>query len=101
MHIYRDGSVLISHGGMEMGQGLHTKMAQVTIKKRNFFSFVVVLIRNFSKVATRVLGVPLNNIYINDTSTDKVPNSSATAASVGSDINGEAVRVSWISEMVK
>jgi xanthine dehydrogenase/oxidase len=71
VHIYRDGSVLISHGGMEMGQGLHTKMAQV---------------------ATRVLGVPLNNIYINDTSTDKVPNSSATAASVGSDLNGEAVR---------
>ncbi|TMS38408.1 hypothetical protein L596_005140 [Steinernema carpocapsae] len=71
VHIYTDGSVLVSHGGMEMGQGLHTKMLQV---------------------AARCLGVDISMVHINDSSTDKVPNASATAASVGSDMNGLAVQ---------
>ncbi|XP_034952751.1 xanthine dehydrogenase [Chelonus insularis] len=70
VHVYTDGSVLISHGGTEMGQGLHTKMIQV---------------------ASRVLKVDPNKIHISETATDKVPNTSATAASAGSDLNGMAV----------
>jgi len=70
--VYRDGSVLISHGGTEMGQGLHTKMIQVT---------------------SRALGVSSDRIHISETSTDKVPNTSPTAASAGSDLNGGAVLV--------
>ncbi|XP_055681417.1 xanthine dehydrogenase [Lutzomyia longipalpis] len=70
VHIYTDGSVLLSHGGTEMGQGLHTKMIQV---------------------AATTLGVPFERIHISETSTDKVPNTSATAASAGSDLNGMAV----------
>ncbi|XP_041988686.1 xanthine dehydrogenase [Aricia agestis] len=68
--IYTDGSVLLSHGGTEMGQGLHTKMLQV---------------------ASRALGVDISKIHISETATDKVPNTSATAASAGSDLNGMAV----------
>lgn len=68
--IYVDGSVLLSHGGTEMGQGLHTKMIQV---------------------ASRVLGIDVSKIHITETATDKVPNTSATAASAGSDLNGMAV----------
>ncbi|XP_014488369.1 PREDICTED: xanthine dehydrogenase isoform X2 [Dinoponera quadriceps] len=70
VHIYIDGSVLISHGGVEMGQGLHTKMIQV---------------------ASRMLKVNPDKIHIVETATDKVPNTSATAASAGSDLNGMAV----------
>ncbi|XP_077270195.1 xanthine dehydrogenase rosy isoform X1 [Temnothorax americanus] len=70
VHIYTDGSVLISHSGVEMGQGLHTKMIQV---------------------ASRILKVNPTKIYIAETATDKVPNTSATAASCGSDLNGMAV----------
>ncbi|XP_046738971.1 xanthine dehydrogenase isoform X2 [Diprion similis] len=70
VHVYTDGSVLMSHGGTEMGQGLHTKMIQV---------------------ASRVLKVNPEKIHIAETSTDKVPNTSATAASAGSDLNGMAV----------
>lgn len=68
--IYTDGSVLLSHGGIEMGQGLYTKMIQV---------------------ASRCLGIPIEKIHISETSTDKVPNTSPTAASCGSDLNGMAV----------
>ncbi len=68
--IYRDGSVQVNHGGTEMGQGLHTKIAQV---------------------AAQSLGVPLSSIRVMPTRTDKVPNTSATAASAGSDLNGAAV----------
>ncbi|KAL8590330.1 hypothetical protein ACOMHN_006446 [Nucella lapillus] len=71
VHIYTDGSVLISHGGVEMGQGLHTKMIQV---------------------ASRVLRVPTSVIHIAETSTNTVPNSLPTAASVSSDIYGMAVK---------
>ncbi|CAK9809030.1 Xanthine dehydrogenase [Anthophora quadrimaculata] len=70
VHVYTDGSVLISHGGVEMGQGLHTKMIQV---------------------ASRSLKINPEKIHIMETATDKVPNTSATAASVGSDLNGMAV----------
>ncbi|EFP11440.1 hypothetical protein CRE_14385 [Caenorhabditis remanei] len=69
--VYTDGSVLVSHGGMEMGQGLHTKILQI---------------------AARCLEIPIEKVHIHDTSTDKVPNASATAASVGSDMNGLAVQ---------
>lgn len=70
MHVYTDGSVLLTHGGTEMGQGLHTKMIQV---------------------ASKALQIPAERIHIAETSTDKVPNTSATAASAGSDLNGMAV----------
>ncbi|CAI4229586.1 unnamed protein product [Auanema sp. JU1783] len=69
--IYSDGSVLISHGGMEMGQGLHTKILQI---------------------AARCLDIPFEKVHIHESATDKVPNASATAASVGSDMNGLAVQ---------
>jgi xanthine dehydrogenase large subunit len=68
--LYRDGSVQVNHGGTEMGQGLHTKMRSV---------------------AARELGVRLEQVRIMPTRTDKVPNTSATAASSGSDLNGAAV----------
>ncbi|MFJ3174200.1 xanthine dehydrogenase molybdopterin binding subunit [Streptomyces roseus] len=69
--IYKDGSVLINHGGTEMGQGLHTKMLQV---------------------AATTLGIPLRKVRLAPTRTDKVPNTSATAASAGADLNGAAVK---------
>ncbi|GAA1641857.1 xanthine dehydrogenase molybdopterin binding subunit [Georgenia ruanii] len=71
VHVYKDGSVLINHGGTEMGQGLHTKMRQV---------------------AATALGVPLEYVRLAPTRTDKVPNTSATAASSGADLNGGAVK---------
>src|SRR5690606_33667918 len=67
VHVYKDGSVLVNHGGTEMGQGLHTKMLQV---------------------AATTLGVPLGSVRLAPTRTDKVPNTSATAASSGADLNG-------------
>jgi xanthine dehydrogenase molybdopterin-binding subunit B len=70
VHIYQDGSVQVNHGGTEMGQGLHTKILGV---------------------AMRELGLPAANIRLMTTSTDKVPNTSATAASSGADLNGMAV----------
>jgi len=69
--IYKDGSVLINHGGTEMGQGLHTKMLQV---------------------AATTLGIPLERVRLAPTRTDKVPNTSATAASSGADLNGGAIK---------
>ncbi|KAK2191207.1 hypothetical protein NP493_57g06060 [Ridgeia piscesae] len=70
IHVYTDGSVLLAHCGVEMGQGLHTKMIQV---------------------ASRVLKIPMSCIHITESSTDTVPNASATAASASSDLNGMAV----------
>jgi xanthine dehydrogenase large subunit len=72
VHVYKDGSVLVNHGGTEMGQGLHTKMLQV---------------------AATALGVPLHQVRLAPTRTDKVPNTSATAASSGADLNGAAVKI--------
>ncbi|MBM7516153.1 xanthine dehydrogenase molybdopterin binding subunit [Nocardioides nitrophenolicus] len=71
VHVYKDGSVLINHGGTEMGQGLHTKMLQV---------------------AATALALPVERVRLAPTRTDKVPNTSATAASSGADLNGAAVK---------
>ncbi|MGC3873085.1 xanthine dehydrogenase molybdopterin binding subunit [Halomonas sp. GXIMD04776] len=71
LHVYTDGSVMINHGGTEMGQGLHTKICQV---------------------AARELGLDLDQVRITATRTDKVPNTSPTAASSGADLNGMAAR---------
>ena len=71
VHVYQDGSVHLNHGGTEMGQGLFQKVAQVAASR---------------------FGVPLETIRITATDTAKVPNTSATAASSGSDLNGMAVQ---------
>jgi xanthine dehydrogenase large subunit len=68
--IYRDGTVQVNHGGTEMGQGLFTKIRQI---------------------AADTLGVDADAIRLMPTRTDKVPNTSATAASAGTDLNGAAV----------
>jgi xanthine dehydrogenase large subunit len=69
VHVYTDGSIMLNHGGTEMGQGLYVKVAQVVAD---------------------VFGVALEQVKITATVTDKVPNTSATAASSGSDLNGMA-----------
>ena len=71
LHVYRDGSVLLNHGGTEMGQGLFTKIAQIVALE---------------------FGLPLAAIRVSATDTSKVPNTSATAASSGSDLNGKAAQ---------
>ena len=71
VHVYTDGSVLVNHGGTEMGQGLNTKVAQVVAQE---------------------LGVPLASVRVTATDTHKVANTSATAASTGSDLNGKAAQ---------
>lgn len=71
LHIYRDGTILLNHGGTEMGQGLFTKVAQVVAHE---------------------LGVPLAAVRVSASDTSKVPNASPTAASSGSDLNGMAAR---------
>lgn len=72
VHIHsHDGSVLLSHGGTEMGQGLNTKMAQVCASE---------------------LGVPLDMVHIVETNTSAVANASPTAASAASDLNGMAIK---------
>jgi xanthine dehydrogenase large subunit len=76
VHVYQDGSIHMNHGGTEMGQGLFQKVAQV---------------------AADAFGVPLSRVRITATDTAKVPNTSATAASSGSDLNGMAVRAACIT----
>ncbi len=76
LHIYQDGTVQVNHGGTEMGQGLNTKILGV---------------------AMRELGLPAAAIRMMRTSTDKVPNTSATAASSGADLNGAAVRAACVT----
>ncbi len=69
VHIYTDGSVHLNHGGIEMGQGTHTKIAQLVANS---------------------LGLPYNLVHISSTNTAKVPNTSASAASSTTDLNGAA-----------
>jgi xanthine dehydrogenase large subunit len=71
VHVYTDGSVQVNHGGTEMGQGLHTKVAQIVADE---------------------LGVPLERVLVTASDTAKVPNASATAASSGTDLNGRAAQ---------
>ncbi|MCV2364787.1 xanthine dehydrogenase molybdopterin binding subunit [Paucibacter sp. DJ1R-11] len=71
VHVYTDGSVLVNHGGTEMGQGLNTKVAQVVAEE---------------------LGLNLARVRCSATDTQKVANTSATAASTGSDLNGKAAQ---------
>ncbi len=71
VNVYKDGTVLVNHGGTEMGQGLHTKIKQI---------------------AALEFGIGLDKINVNATNTSKVPNTSPTAASSGTDMNGMAVK---------
>jgi len=71
VHVYTDGSIQANHGGTEMGQGLHTKVSQIVANE---------------------FAVDLNEVEITSTRTDKVPNTSPTAASSGTDLNGKAVQ---------
>jgi xanthine dehydrogenase molybdopterin-binding subunit B len=71
VNVYKDGTILVNHGGTEMGQGLHTKIQQI---------------------AAAEFGVGLDRVKVNATNTSKVPNTSATAASAGADLNGMAVK---------
>ena len=71
VHVYTDGSIHLNHGGTEMGQGLNTKVAQVVAE---------------------VFQVDIERIQVTATNTDKVPNTSPTAASSGADLNGKAAQ---------
>ncbi len=71
VHVYTDGSVQVNHGGTEMGQGLYTKVAQVVAEE---------------------FGIDFAHVQITATKTDKVPNTTPTAASSGSDLNGMAAK---------
>ncbi|MCU0941384.1 MAG: xanthine dehydrogenase molybdopterin binding subunit [Hydrogenophaga sp.] len=71
VHVYTDGSVMVNHGGTEMGQGLNTKVAQIVADE---------------------LGVPFERVLATAADTSKVPNASATAASAGTDLNGRAAQ---------
>uniref|UniRef100_A0A8D0GBI8 FAD-binding PCMH-type domain-containing protein n=1 Tax=Sphenodon punctatus TaxID=8508 RepID=A0A8D0GBI8_SPHPU len=71
VHIYLDGSVLVAHGGIELGQGINTKMLQI---------------------ASHELKLPLSYLHLSETSTVTVPNAVVTAGSIGADVNGKAVQ---------
>ena len=71
VHVYLDGSIQVNHGGVEMGQGLNTKVAQLVADE---------------------LGVPLTRVLSTASDTSKIPNASATAASAGTDLNGRAAQ---------
>ena len=71
VHVYTDGSVRVSHGGTEMGQGLYTKVRQIVAAE---------------------FGLPMDDVRLSATDTTRVPNTSATAASSGSDLNGKAAQ---------
>ena len=69
VHVYTDGSIYLNHGGIEMGQGTHTKIAQIV---------------------ANTFGLPFEKVKISSTNTSKVPNTSASAASSTTDLNGAA-----------
>jgi xanthine dehydrogenase large subunit len=71
VHVYTDGTILVNHGGTEMGQGLHTKVSQIVALE---------------------LGVNLATVRATANDTSKIPNTSATAASTGTDLNGKAAQ---------
>ncbi len=71
VHVYNDGTVLVSHGGTEMGQGLYTKVRQIVAHE---------------------FGLPVDDVRLSSTDTSRVPNTSATAASSGTDLNGKAAQ---------
>lgn len=71
VNVYKDGTILVNHGGTEMGQGLHTKITQI---------------------AAAEFGVDLRRVKVSPTNTSKIPNMPATAASSGTDLNGAAVK---------
>jgi xanthine dehydrogenase large subunit len=71
VHVYTDGSVMVNHGGTEMGQGLNTKVAAIVADE---------------------LGVPFDRVLSTASDTSKIPNASATAASAGTDLNGRAAQ---------
>ncbi len=71
VHVYNDGTVLVSHGGTEMGQGLYTKIRQIVAQE---------------------FGLPVIDVRLSSTDTSRVPNTSATAASSGTDLNGKAAQ---------
>ncbi|HMY48411.1 MAG TPA: xanthine dehydrogenase molybdopterin binding subunit [Rhodocyclaceae bacterium] len=71
VHVYTDGTVLVSHGGTEMGQGLYTKVRQIVAHE---------------------FGLPLEDVRLSSTDTSRVANTSATAASSGTDLNGKAAQ---------
>lgn len=71
VNVYNDGTVLVNHGGTEMGQGLYTKIQQI---------------------AAAEFGIRLDRVKVDATNTSRVPNTSATAASAGTDLNGMAVK---------
>lgn len=75
VHVYTDGTVLVSHGGTEMGQGLYTKIRQIVADE---------------------FGLPSDQVRLSATDTTRVPNTSATAASSGTDINGKAAQAAAI-----
>lgn len=87
LHVYTDGTVQVNHGGTEMGQGLYTKVGQIV---------------------ARCFGISLEQITVTATRTDKVPNTSPTAASSGTDLNGKAAEngaliirkrlINWLAE---
>lgn len=81
VNIYKDGTVLVNHGGTEMGQGLHTKIQQI---------------------AAIELGIDIDHVKVTATDTSKVPNTSPTAASSGTDMNGMAVKnaISTLKERI-
>ena len=78
LHVYTDGSVLISHGGMEMGQGLHTKMVQV---------------------CSCLLQISPDKIDILETSSNAVANAQSTSASISTDLYGMVVKV-WVLALI-
>jgi xanthine dehydrogenase large subunit len=76
VHVYTDGSVQLNHGGTEMGQGLYIKVAQVVANE---------------------FGIDVGRVKITATTTEKVPNTSPTAASAGSDLNGKAAQAAAVA----